>query len=429
MSHGTPTATPQTVEGPKAGGEGQPSGPSGKAVREPQSATVWRVALLTGGSDKPYALGLTAALTAEGTWIDFVGSDELAVPKVLSNTRVNFLNLRGDQSTKAGLVAKITRITSYYIRLLVFAGSTKTKVFHILWNNKFELFDRTFLMLFYKLLGKRVVLTAHNVNAGKRDAKDSFANQLSLRVQYGMSDHIFVHTDKMKSELIARFKVADEKISVIPFGINKTVRDTCLSSGEAKHKIGISGDDKTLLFFGQIAPYKGLHYLVSAFGELAREDKDYRLIIAGRPKWSGAYWTEVKQAIIESGCGDRVVKRIEYIPDDETEIYFKAADVLILPYTDIFQSGVLFLGYNFGLPAVVTEVGSLKEEIIEGKTGFVCKPNDSSDLAATIRRYFASPLFRDLDRHRSLIREFANERYSWSKVAAITKAVYLELAR
>ena len=48
-------------------------------------------------------------------------------------------------------------------------GGAKPRVFHILWNNKFELFDRTLLMLYYRLLGRRVVLTAHNVNAAKRD--------------------------------------------------------------------------------------------------------------------------------------------------------------------------------------------------------------------------------------------------------------------
>jgi D-inositol-3-phosphate glycosyltransferase len=386
-----------------------------------------RVSLLTGGSDKPYALGLTEALTAEGLEIDFVGSDELAAPEVLTNPRVNFLNLRGDQSVHVGLVAKFARIAKYYIRLLRFAASTEAKIFHVLWNNKFELFDRTLLMLYYKLLGKRVVFTAHNVNAGKRDAKDSFINRVSLKVQYRLSDHIFVHSNKMKSELTERFRVADERVSVIPFGINKTIPDTGLSSEEAKRKIGVAVTDKTLLFFGQIAPYKGLRYLISAFAELMREDREYRLIIAGKPKWSGEYWTEVEGMIAANNVGDRIISRIKHIPDEETESYFKAADVLVLPYTDIFQSGVLFLGYNFGLPAVVTDVGSLKEEIVDGNTGFVCKPRDSSDLAATIRRYFDSFLFRDLDRQRSLIGEFANERYSWSKVAAITKTIYLEL--
>ena len=62
-----------------------------------------------------------------------------------------------------------------------------------------------------------------------------------------------------------------------------------------------------------------------------------------------------------------------------------------------FQSGVLFLGYNFGLPVIASDVGSLREDIVEGKTGFVCKPRDPIDLAKEIERYFSSELYRRLD--------------------------------
>ena len=115
------------------------------------------------------------------------------------------------------------------------------------------------------------------------------------------------------------------------------------------------------------------------------------------------------------------------MPDEETELYFKAADVLILPYTHIFQSGVLFLGYSFGLPAIAADVGSLREEIIEGKTGLVFKAQDSSALARAIEQYFASELFRHLESRRPEIKAYANERYSWNKVAATTAAVYANL--
>ena len=88
--------------------------------------------------------------------------------------------------------------------------------------------------------------------------------------------------------------------------------------------------------------------------------------------------------------------RGDYIPDEETELYFKAADVLVLPYRHIYQSGVLFLGYSFGLPVLAADVGPLKDEIVEGKTGFVFRPEDSVGLATTIEQYFASDLFANL---------------------------------
>ena len=105
--------------------------------------------------------------------------------------------------------------------------------------------------------------------------------------------------------------------------------------------------------------------------------------------------------------------RADFIPDDEAEVYFKAADVLVLPYKHIYQSGVLFLGHSFGLPVLAADVGSLKDEIVEGKTGFVFRPEDPVDLCQAIERYFASDLYADLDTRRREIRDYAAERHSW----------------
>src|SRR5260370_31206150 len=78
-------------------------------------------------------------------------------------------------------------------------------------------------MLYYKIMGKKIAFTAHNVNAGKRDANDSVLNRLSLRIQYRLADHIFVHTERMKDELVEEFGIRKEAITVIPFGINNSV--------------------------------------------------------------------------------------------------------------------------------------------------------------------------------------------------------------
>ena len=385
------------------------------------------IALLTGGGDKPYALGMADAVTAVGIEVDFIGSDDLSAPELLNNRRVNFYNLRGDQRAEASRPAKVLRVLSYYVKLIAYAATAKPKLFHILWNNKLELFDRTILMLYYKLLRKRVVFTAHNVNKGKRDENDSWLNRVTLKIQYSLCDHIFVHTNGMKRDMVSEFRIPERKVSVIPFGINKTIPNTSLSSAQAKRHLGLTRDDKTLLFFGNIAPYKGLEYLVTAFTVLLKRDQSYRLLIVGRPKGQMDYWKGVERTIMNSETGGHVIARIEYVPDEETELYFKAADVLVLPYTRIFQSGVLFLGYSFGLPTIAADVGSLKEEIIEGTTGFVFRPQDSSDLVRTIEKYFDSQLFRDLEKRRTQIVTYANDEHSWSKVAAIIKDTYSRL--
>lgn len=401
--------------------------PSFREQHTPRIRTISQVSVLSAGRDKPYALGLASALISEGVFLDFVGSDEVDDPELHRTPQVNFLNLRRDQRTDATLLRKVSRVLAYYLRLLRYAVTARPMIFHILWNNKFELLDRTLLMLYYKSLGKKIVFTVHNVNAGKRDNNDSLLNQLSLKIQYGLCDHLFVHTDRMKRELASEFAVPASKVSVIPFGINNTVPNTALSTAEAKRQLGLNPGDKTLLFFGNIAPYKGLDCLVAAFAEVASACHDYRLLIAGRPKQCEDYWNRIQQTISRSVIADRVIQRIEYVPDAETELYFKAADALVLPYIHIFQSGVLFLGYGFGLPVIAADVGSMKEEIVEGKTGFVFNPQDVSGLAQVIRRYFASELFGNLEKRRQEIKQYANERYSWKKVAEMTTAVYSKL--
>jgi len=394
----------------------------------PMMAQPISVALLTGGGDRPYAFGLATSLMTDGVALELVGSDDLDCPEFHGHPSVSFLNLRGSQEAGASFASKVLRVSWYYVRLIRYAATAKPRIFHILWNNKFEFFDRTLLMLYYRFLRKTIVLTLHNVNARRRDANDSSLNRLTLRIQYRLASHIFVHTEKMKLELMEEFGEQEDRITVIPFGINNAVPNTTLTAADAKQGLGICKGERTILFFGNITPYKGLEYLIAAFREVSARRDNYRLIIAGRPKNCERYWTTIRETIREDVARRRVLVREEFIPDDETEIYFKAADVLVLPYTHIYQSGVLFLALSFGLPVIATDVGSLKDDIVEGKTGFLCKTRDPNDLAATIQRYFESDLFKDLGSRRQEIREHANTVHSWEAVGQITCAVYDQLA-
>jgi glycosyltransferase involved in cell wall biosynthesis len=389
-----------------------------------------KVTLLTGGIDRPYVFGLAMELISKGAVLEVIGSDGLRFPEFDGKPGMNFLNLQGSQRPDVSLIRKVLRLSIYYAKLIRYAATAKPRIFHILWNNKFELFDRTVLTLFYRLLGKRIVLTVHNVNAGKRDSKDTQLNRLTLRIQYRLADHIFVHTESGKLELSNEFGVQGVRITVIPFGINNSVPNTCISQTEAKQRLSIPDDKKTILFFGRITPYKGLEYLITAFQQVLARCDDYRLIVAGRPENDcQRYWSAIEERIREDVRRGRVLLRADHIPDDETELYFKAADVLVLPYTHIYQSGVLFLGYSFGLPVLAADVGSLKDEVFEGKTGFVFKSQDPDDLAMTIERYFASDLFANLNSRRQQIRDFATERHSWDVVGKVMMDVYAGLLR
>jgi D-inositol-3-phosphate glycosyltransferase len=389
------------------------------------------VALLTGGWDRPYAFGMTQALSSVGLRVDVITGEDLTAADFPGNTRVRLLPFKQWGGKSGGSLGKARRALRYYSRLLRYAWSSSPRLFHILWNNGFDLFDRTLLMAYYRLLGKTIVFTAHNVNAGARDNRDSAINRLTLRCQYRLSHHIFVHTEEMRAQLLSGFGVQPEKVTVIPFGINNAVPRTALTPAAARERLGIAPDDRVLLFFGNIAPYKGLEYLVQAMPGLLASSSRYRLVVAGRVKdRSSDYWNKVEAALTAVPDQSRVILRTEFIPDEETEIYFKAADLLVLPYVHIFQSGVLFLGFSFGLPAAVADVGNLKAEVQEDETGVWFEPRNPDSLRAAVERYFASPLAHrpDSERRQAII-ERAERAHSWDAVAAITRNVYLRVGR
>jgi glycosyltransferase involved in cell wall biosynthesis len=398
----------------------------GAAHQSPAAVPEIKVSLLTGGLDKPYVMGLTAALVSHGVSLEVIGNSTLDGPEMHSTGQLSFLSLYWNPLKNLSAAAKLWRVFLSYVRIAFYAARAQPKIFHVLWNNKFELFDRTILMLYHKALGKKVVFTAHNVNAGKRDSNDSAFNRLTLKIQYRLADHIFVHTPRMKAELRDDFGVSEHAVTVIPFGINDSMPSTNLTRGEARQRLGLREDDRTILFFGNVRPYKGLEYLVEAFNLLG--DDHYRLIIAGEPKKDTAvYMRQIEDAIERAGSRSRIIEKLEFVADDQAELYFKASDVAVLPYTVVFQSGVLFTAYSYGLPVIATDVGSLSEDIAPGETGLLCRARDAEDLARAIREYFESDLYRTLDSRRQGIRNYALARHSWDEVGELTRKVYADL--
>jgi D-inositol-3-phosphate glycosyltransferase len=387
------------------------------------------IGLLTGCQDRPYAFGLAMALASKGVRVDVIGSDDIDSAELHTTANLRFLNFRGNQHENVSYAKKLWKLADYYARLIRYGAGSTPKILHILWNNKIEFFDRTILMMYYKLSGKKVTLTAHNVNQARRDAKDSLLNRITLRIQYALCDRIFVHTQKMKVELCEDFGVAEEAVVVIRHPINDAFPDTDLTPAAAKQRMGLRSDEKAILFFGRIRPYKGIEHLLAAFKLLPVNARaNYRLIVAGEPKkGSEEYLGEIQQTI-ETGFEEgQVIVRIQFIPDEEMELYLKAADVLVLPYKEIFQSGVLFLAYSFGLPVVATDVGSFREEIVEGRTGFLSPSGEPAELARTLETYFASDLYKNLAVNRQELKDYAAANHSWSAVAELTRSAYAKM--
>jgi glycosyltransferase involved in cell wall biosynthesis len=138
---------------------------------------------------------------------------------------------------------------------------------------------------------------------------------------------------------------------------------------------------KVLLFFGFVRRYKGLDRLLQAMPEIVRRVPEAHLLVVGEffddPE-------EYQRMLRENGMEDRVTIHNIYVPYDEVARWFSAADLLVLPYRSATNSGIVQIGYNFALPSVVTDVGSLSEVVIDGVTGYVVNDAEPSTLAEAV---------------------------------------------
>jgi glycosyltransferase involved in cell wall biosynthesis len=173
-----------------------------------------------------------------------------------------------------------------------------------------------------------------------------------------------------------------------------------------------------VLFFGTLSPRKGFEYLLRAEPAVSREIKGLKIIVAGRG--FGVY----KKMVANS-------KRFEvydhYIRDEQLCELFQRASLVVLPYTWIHQSGVLFTAYAFGKPVIVTKVGSLTEVVSHGETGLVIEPKSAKALSNAIITLLKNEKMREKMKE-NIYKRITNE-YSWNRIAEIMLDVYYKIIK
>jgi len=276
--------------------------------------------------------------------------------------------------------------------------------------------------LFLKALrrmGKRVVVTAHDVipfDAGPSDIP-------WLRRLYAEADRIIVHTQDSGAILSDTFGIPAEEIHTIPFGpFLRFADEQAQPKAVARQRLGIDDGAAMLLFWGQIKTVKGLEHLIRAFHKVAERQPDALLVIAG-PEWKESFH-RYAALIHELGLADRVVARIEYVPDDEAGAYLSAADLVVLPYTEAYQSAVLYMACSFSRPVVASAVGGLAEVVEDGVTGMLVPPREPERLAEAILH-----MLGDLDRAQEMGkqgRRLVETKFGWDGIARQTADVYAE---
>jgi glycosyltransferase involved in cell wall biosynthesis len=191
-----------------------------------------------------------------------------------------------------------------------------------------------------------VAYILHNVLPHEQRPWDAWLAQRALRG----ADTVIAQNPNEADRLLELLPAAHVRTCEMP--LYSSFTGDPLTRQAARHRLGIPADSPMLLFFGIVRPYKGLHVLLDALGILNRQVQAPLLIAAGE------FWEDARSyrsTIHELGL-DRLV-RIEdrYIPNEEVDVFFSAADVLIAPYLAGTQSAAVALALGRRLPVILTE--------------------------------------------------------------------------
>lgn len=270
-----------------------------------------------------------------------------------------------------------------------------------------------------KLLGRQVVITAHDV--------ESFVESLEVpalsRWVYQRADRVIAHNQVSKQELIERIGMDASRIAVIPHGNYLHMLRSLPPADMARGELEIPVTAKVILFFGQIKEVKGLDVLLDAMPEVLKKHPDAVLLIAGKP-WKSdfsAYEAQMERLGIRESC----MTHIRYIPDEELPRYYAAADLVALPYRRIYQSGVVLMTMSYGKAVLVSDLPGMTEIVSDGDTGLVFRQGDVASLAAKVN----DALTDNTSREQMAVRGYHIVRndYDWQVIGEMTRSMYASI--
>jgi len=292
-----------------------------------------------------------------------------------------------------------------YFDLIKLVNMTKPDIIHIVFEDPISAVLSFFLSRKYP-----VIVTEH-------DPKLHEGEKILIRILFGFSRFItrkyskaiIVH-GKFLQNILHEQGVPLDRIHIVPHGD---------FSYFTKWSDPTINEELVLLYFGLINEYKGIEYLILAAPKIIAHFPEVKIIIAGEGDFS-PYRKLIKMQ-------DNFEIQNTYIPDEQVAHLFERAAVVVLPYTDASQSGVIPIAYSFKKPVIATNVGSLPEVIDNGKTGFIIPPHNSEKLAESAITLLSDASLRK-DMGENAYKKMRLE-LSWDSNADLINKIYVEAIR
>jgi glycosyltransferase involved in cell wall biosynthesis len=366
-----------------------------------------------------YAYNLSTALADRGHDVTLVtaASYELAGAAAPSRMRVQTPIAQLSARSRAFAASPLRKIEALVdaARVARLARRLGPDVVHLHCTNRIA---HQYVTLLGRL-GVPLAVTAHVVTTHERTALDDAL----FRQVYRRSALVIAHSEFDRARLVTELEVAASRVVVIPHGeYGFFARGRAWPDrATARRDLGLAEGDEVALFFGYIREYKGLDVLLDAWPAVAGARTRARLVIAGDPvKLPASRREELRAWAQRLGA----LHRFAYIPFDDVGRYLASADVVVMPYRHISQSGVLFLALSLGLPVVATRVGGLPEVLSDGENGLLVSPESPGELATALTRVLAD---RDLRARLSDGARRVADAHSWDVISERTESAFRAL--
>jgi glycosyltransferase involved in cell wall biosynthesis len=257
-----------------------------------------------------------------------------------------------------------------------------------------------------------ILLTVHDVTTHPGvDSREPARRDRVRRELRRRAAAVVVHGESLRREYLAEAGRGGAEVHAIPHGCYTVLRHWA--------RPGTPEIPRSVLFFGRIHEYKGLDHLLRAAAMASGRVPDLRIIIAG----DGA---DLEGRLRDVLSNPRCTVHRGYLSNEKVAEVFQQASIVVLPYIEGSQSGVVRIAYVFGKPVIVTRVGSIPESVREGVTGLVVPPRDDRALAEAM-----VALLTDDDRRAAMgraARAMTEGDLSWDTVARRTVPILERLA-
>ena len=260
------------------------------------------------------------------------------------------------------------------------------------------------------LLGIRCYYLCDNIIPHEKKPGDGFLTRLGLAFINGfIVQSASVRRDLLMLKPDARYIETPHPVyDIFPEAISKASAKKALDLRE----------ERVILYFGYIRAYKGLDNLIRAMPGILKRMR-VRLLVCGE-FYEGR--DDTYRLIETLGIEEVVTVFDRFIPNEDVNRYFCAADLVVLPYVSATQSGIVQIAYHYNKPVVVTNVGGLPEVVRHGETGYVTPPENVDALAEAVIRYYDES--REMEFSKAIVEE--KKKYSWDRMVDAVETITQE---